>query len=98
MEGLLGTSDYQVFEASSILADIRMEGDNIIRKVLSLLNQNHVVILDCSHPLGREHHGKFTLVQLESKMFSVVCDSCAPFALMGEPIAGEGIPVVHGKA
>lgn len=92
-----GKADYLVLEAQDLLVDVRLDGAQIIRKMVSVLDGNHVVVLDCGHPLGREHKGKFHMIQLESRMFTVVCDRCTGFAMMGEVIEGGGTPYMSGK-
>ena len=95
---ITGIPDYQVRETPTLLEGNRHEGNRIIQQMVSVLDKGEVVILDCGHPIGREHQGKFHLIQLESLMFVVVCDQCTSFALMGEVIEGGGAPYRSGKA
>ena len=72
-----------------VLTGIRDNGEMVVRKMVAHLDRGETVILDCTHPLGKEHKGRFNMIQLPNQMFVVVCDKCQQFALMGENIQGE---------
>jgi hypothetical protein len=92
-----GIPDYQVLETPTLLLENRHDGNRIIQQMVAHLDSGAVIVLDCKHPVGRDHRGKFHLIQLETLMFVVVCDHCTSFALMGEVIEGGGAPYRSGK-
>ena len=91
--------EYVIRDVGEMLSDVRYEGVQMAQRVMSVLNSGGIVTLDCCHKIGREYKGMFHLVQLKSSMFTVVCDSCIEFAVMGENIRGE-LPskVICGQA
>ena len=82
-----------------VLTGIRDNGEMIVRKMVAHLDRGETVLLDCTHPLGTEHKGRFNMIQMKNSMFVVVCDQCTQFALLGETMAGEDpSTVAYGSA
>jgi len=83
---------------SAIVDGIRADGEMIVRKMIAVLDRGEVVQLDCGHPLGGEHKGRFNMVQIENGMFVIVCEACKEFAMVGENIIGESKGYSLGRA
>ena len=95
----MGLLEDNTIQIDDVITGVRENGEMIVRKMVAHLDRGITVLLDCTHPLGQEHKGKFNMIQMKNNMFLVVCDKCTQFALLGEPIAGEtSSKAIYGTA